>query len=212
MGYGAMRLWGRRAPDRSIEALMGQVVSATDAARIAVDVLNDEVPGSEARDRIDDIETAGDQARATLIDVLSSALGPPIDHEDLFRVSRSVDDVLDNLRDFVEEIELFGAEDRKGLLPPLEPIVVALGELGEAIKMLDEDPKAVTKLGLKAQKTAGEVRRGYQASLGELFSRDTVTVDMLRSRELLRRLDVVGLRLQEATAALSDGLMKRGLT
>ncbi len=78
--------------------------------------------------------------------------------------------------------------------------------------MLEDDPKAVTKLGFKAQKTAGKVRKSYQTSLGKLFQAESVTVDMLRSRELLRRLDVIGLRLQEATAGLSDGLMKRGLT
>jgi uncharacterized protein Yka (UPF0111/DUF47 family) len=207
-----MKLWGRKSPDPTIEALLSQVASATEATQVAVDVLNDGVSKAEARKRINAIEHAGDEARASLAEELTAALGPPIDHEDLFRVSRSVDDVLDNLRDFVDEIDLFGAEDRKSLLPPLGPIADALADLGEAIRALDDDPKAVTELGLKAQKTAGKVRRGYQECLGELFSRDSVTVDMLRCRELLRRLDVVGLRLQEATAALSDGLMKRGLT
>jgi uncharacterized protein Yka (UPF0111/DUF47 family) len=206
-----MKLW-RRGPDETIEALMGQVGSAIEAARMALDVAKDEIKAAEARKRAEDLETAGDEARSTLVDELTASLGPPIDHEDLFRVSRSVDDVLDNLRDFIKEIDLFGAEDRKGLVPPLEPIVQGLEEVGVAIKTLDEDPKAVIGLVLKAQKTASQVRRRYQSCLADLFQRAEVTVDMLRSRELLRRLDVVGLRLQEATAALSDGLMKRGLT
>lgn len=204
--------WLKRKPDSTIEALRAQVEAAADAGRVALQVLNDEVSKQDGRARVEEIETAGDEARSTLSEELTQALGPPIDHEDLFRVSRSVDDVLDNLRDFVHEVDLFGVENRAGLVTPLEPIVAALDELAEAVKMLDDDPEEVTGLGFKAQKTAGQVRKRYQECLAELFKGDEVTVEMLRSRELLRRLDVIGLRLQESTAALSDGLMKRGLT
>ena len=44
---------------------------------------------------------------------------------------------------------------------------------------------------------------------GYLFAADDVTMDLIKRRELLRRLDVVGLRLIEAVDALSDGLLKR---
>ena len=206
-----MGFW-RKGPDPTIEALVGQIEAAAEAAGIALKVLDGEISTEDAIEKIEAVETTGDEARAKLIAELTQALGPPIDHEDMFRVSRSVDDVLDNLRDFVREIKIFGAEELALLRPSLEPIGAALVELEAAVKTLDDDPKAVTGLGFKAQKTAGQVRKNYQSSLGELFSRDQVTVDMLRSRELLRRLDVIGLRLQEATAALSDGLMKRGLT
>lgn len=207
-----MALWGKGKQDATIAALRAQVSAVADAARAALQVVNKELSNEEGSALIEEIETAGDEARAKLAEELTQALGPPIDHEDLFRVSRSVDDVLDNLRDFVNELNLFGPADRSTLVAPLEPIVEAVDELAEAVKMLDEDPKAVTNLGFKAQKTAGKVHRSYQKCLAELFDTETVTVDMLRSRELLRRLDVIGLRLQEATAALSDGLMKRGLT
>jgi uncharacterized protein len=88
-----------------------------------------------------DVEHRGDRARGGFV----HALAPPLDREDLFRVSRSVDDVLDNLRDFARELELFAVSD----------------------------------------------------------------VAMLKRRELLRRLDVVGLRLGEAADALADGAVKR---
>ncbi|MGI8518980.1 MAG: DUF47 domain-containing protein [Acidimicrobiia bacterium] len=207
-----MALFGKRKPDATVEALKEQIKAAADAAHAALEMLNRELSNEEAKVRIEEIETVGDKARATLSEELTQALGTPIDHEDLFRVSRSVDDVLDSLRDFVNEVDLFGPEDRSGLIPPLKPIVEALDQFREAVDKLDDDPKAVTELGFKAQKTAGKVRKLYQAGLGELFNTETVTVDMLRSRELLRRLDVIGLRVQESTAGLSDGLMKRGLT
>ena len=57
-------------------------------------------PG-EAHERIAEIEQRGDAMRAELVTRLSGVLVAPIDREDLFRLSRSIDDVLDNLRDFV---------------------------------------------------------------------------------------------------------------
>ena len=38
---------------------------------------------------------------------LAGVLVTPVDREDLFRLSRSIDDVLDNLRDFVREWDLY---------------------------------------------------------------------------------------------------------
>lgn len=203
--------WFRRKPDEVLGALVGQVQSAGAGVRTAVSLVEGELTAREARDQIEAIESEGDEARSRLVSELNSSLGPPIDHEDMFRLSRSIDDVLDNVRDLIAEIDLFGEVDLQPLLGPLEPISGALAELDTAIGMLADDPKGVSEVGLKAQKQASQVRKRYQECLGELFSQESVTVELLASRELLRRLDVIGLRLQEATAALSDGLVKRGL-
>ena len=61
---------------------------------------------------------------------------------------------------------------------------------------------------LAARKQAGRVRQLYQAALADLF-RAELSTDTLRRRELLRRLDVIGLRLGESADALSDAMLKR---
>ena len=66
------------------------------------------VPGA-ARAAMADVEHEGDAQRAALVAELSASLTTPIDREDLYRFSRSVDDVLDNLRDLVRETDLFGS-------------------------------------------------------------------------------------------------------
>ena len=55
---------------------------------------------------------------------------------------------------------------------------------------------------------AGQVRRLYQQKLAELLN-EPLDNETLKRRELLRRLDVVGLRLGEAADALADGVLKR---
>ena len=61
---------------------------------------------------------------------------------------------------------------------------------------------------LVTRKTAGHVRRLYQQQLAELLN-EPLDNETLKRRELLRRLDVVGLRLGEAADALADGALKR---
>ena len=89
----------------------------------------------------------------------------------------------------------------RALLEGLECLRPALGQLeghrGNA-------PQAA----LATRKAAGQVRRLYQLQLAELLS-GPLDNETLKRRELLRRLDVVGLRLGEAADALADGALKR---
>ena len=76
-----------------------------------------------------------------------------------------------------------------------------------AIQAIAKDPKDV-KTALATKKSANEIRRFYEIELGRLF-RGEPTMEVVKSRALLRRLDVVGLRLNEAADRLSDAAIKR---
>lgn len=170
------------------------------------------VGGSDSAEmghRIDAIEREGDDARAGLITMLSSALMTPFDREDLFRVSRSIDDVLDNLQDFVREVGLYHVSD-EGFLVILDAVDECLAELAHAFAEPLGDRPTLIAHALAASKASNRVRRCYQDELAQLFGSDEVTMTLLKHRELLRRLDVVGLRLGEAADALADGAVKRG--
>lgn len=162
----------------------------------------------EARESIREIEHEGDVARADVIRVMTSNLTTSLDREDLFRASRSVDDVLDNTRDFVREMTLWRANPGEESIAALTHVMASLAILREAI--VEDKPFAVREKCIAARKEAGQVRRAYQEGLAELFA-DELTMDTLKSRELLRRLDVIGLRLAEAVDALLDGLIKRAI-
>ena len=66
----------------------------------------------------------------------------------------------------------------------------------------------MSESALRSKKAANEIRRLYDVRLARLF-RGELTAEVLKSRELLRRLDVVGLRLNEAGDVLSDAAIKR---
>lgn len=159
-----------------------------------------------ARSRVGAIEHEGDRRRAELIATLAGTFASPIDREDLFRTSRSIDDVLDNLRDFVREHDLFELGPQPLLLDVLDAVADGVDELYSAASTISEDPRRMRAASLAARKS--DIRVRYQLAMADLLSGD-VTAQMLRCRELLRRLDVIGLRLGEAADALADGAVKR---
>jgi uncharacterized protein Yka (UPF0111/DUF47 family) len=133
----------------------------------------------------------------------------PVDREDLFRLSRSIDDVLDNLRDFVREWDLFDVATKDPYVGLLEATAGALEDLHRAVRTIARDPKKLTsRTALATKKSANEIRRLYDEELARLFQRK-LSMKVLKIRELLRRLDVVGLRLNEAADVLADAAVKR---
>ncbi|MCL4508912.1 MAG: DUF47 family protein [Chloroflexi bacterium] len=185
-----------------------QLRATIDAAELVREVVEGMTPVTEARMRIKGIENDSDRTRGELVLALSRAFTTPIDREDLFRLSRSVDDVLDNLRDFLREADLFGVKDLTPCAPLLPPVLEALERLSRAAMLLTSLVPEVSLETLAARKAGNLIRRNYEEELAQLFERP-LTGELLKQRELLRRLDVVGLRIGEAADALADGYIKR---
>lgn len=152
------------------------------------------------------IEHAGDRAREAFVQRMAQTLSTHLEREDLFRASRSIDDVLDNLRDFVRESVLWETTATTHMRLAEAPIRTSLELLKLAVTTMD--PAEAQVHCLEARKAASSLRRIYQEALVEIFEAD-LTMDTLKSRELMRRIDIIGLRLSEASDALLDGLVKR---
>jgi uncharacterized protein len=197
-----------RSDEVLVRFLLGQVDATLDGAGIAQATAAGEIDPTFARDEMSAIEHRGDEQRRELIIALSHTLAPPIDREDLFRLSRSVDDVLDNLRDLVRESDLYGITREPLLVPPLEGVEAGTRALRAGVAALADAPETCRAQALEARKN--EVRPRYQQAMAELLAGDgPITGRTLRRRELLRRVDVIGLRLGEAADALADGAVKR---
>ena len=190
-----------------IATLEAQLSEAATACRLARSVAEGRVTPGDARLRIAEIKHRGDTLRAELVTRLAGVLVAPIDREDLFRLSRSIDDVLDNLCDFVREWDLYGFEEAGEFIGLLDAAASGIGDLQLAVQAIAIDPKDI-KTALATKKSANEIRRLYDTELGRLF-RGEPTMEVVKRRELLRRLDVVGLRLNEAADRLSDAAVKR---
>jgi uncharacterized protein len=210
--FDRLRRFGRDLTGRGHEALIAHLVDQLDATldgvRTVRAVAAGELATAEGRERLGRVESEGDAARLALIHELSTTLASPIDREDLFRLSRSVDDVLDNLRDLAREFDLFEVRGEPLLADALANVEAGVLDLREAVTHLVAAPGHASRGAAEAKKT--DVRLSYQRAVAALLAEGRpVTTEVLRRRELLRRVDVVGLRLAEAADALADGAVKR---
>ncbi|HEY3558446.1 MAG TPA: DUF47 family protein [Kribbella sp.] len=197
-----------RTHHRVLDLLQAQVIAALDGLALAMRMTSGELSTEQARTQMSVVEHTGDSHRAALVAELSRALTTPIDREDLYRLSRSVDDVLDNLRDLVRETDLYSVRPDPGDAEILAAVSDGLGLLRAAVAVVVSRPDEVRRTSVAVRKCAGRIRQLYQFALAALFERELST-DVLKRRELLRRLDIVGLRLGECADALSDAMLKR---
>jgi uncharacterized protein Yka (UPF0111/DUF47 family) len=212
MSGGVRRLWRDltgRSDDVFVDLLVRQVSIAVDAARTLVAAQRDGRVPAEVRDELTTLERKGDEVRTEVLTELARALTTPIDGEDLYRLSGSLDDVLDNLRDFAVEADMYGVEPDERFVAPLDGIAQGLDELADAIGRLTDDVAEVAGPA-RAAKKANDARDAFHDEMSALLHGDEVTMQTLRHRELLRRLDVAGLRLATAADALISGALKRG--
>ncbi|MFI6504611.1 DUF47 domain-containing protein [Nonomuraea typhae] len=190
------------------DALLGQLEATKEGAWLAMAMIGGEVGRTGAHEQMRSIEHLGDDERRRLVEELRTALVTPIDREDLFRLSRSIDDVLDSLRDFVRESHLYRVPDQIRFSPMLDQVIVGIDALEDAVRDLAAQPSAVAHDALEAKKAGGAIRRMYQYEISRIFSGE-VTAVALKERELVRRLEIVGMAIGDAADAIADGSMKR---
>jgi uncharacterized protein len=204
-----MRVLSHGESQALIAPLDRQLGETLAACALAREVAEGTRSPAEAHEQISAIEHRGDLLRGKVVGKLAQVLVAPIDREDLFRLSRSIDDVLDNLRDFVREWDLFDVSTKDPYVGLLDATTKGLEDLRKAVRIIGQDPKRLTsRTALATKKSANEIRRLYDVELSKLFQRK-LTMKVLKIRELLRRLDVVGLRLNEAADVLADAAVKR---
>lgn len=132
-----MRRGGSLALVTSLERQLDEVLAA---CRLAHDVAAGTTDITAAREKMKRIEHKGDVQRAELVRGLAGVLVAPIDREDLFRLSRSIDDVLDNIHDFVRELDLYEMAATDVFSAPLEEAATAIDDLRAAVRTITRSP------------------------------------------------------------------------
>ena len=144
------------AEDPVMGLLREQVTTTRKGVSIALDAVEGHLSVDESRKSVNDIEHEGDEVRSKVVHALAKAWTTPLDREDLFRFSRSIDDVLDNTRDFIREIHLWKGHAGEYANVALTHVNVALHDLELAVTAEGADMR---RYCLEASKESARVRR-----------------------------------------------------
>lgn len=198
----------RGAKTTATDILEEQIGVAIEATELASQVCSADEKAKHARAPMKDIEQEGDSAKDNLLELVATVLTVPLEREDLVRASQSLDDVTDNLRDMVREMAKWKVPPGEWSHDILAPAIDSLNHLTVAIT--SPNGAKARNACVRAKHHAGKLRRNYQDRLALVYGEE-LTMDTLKKREVLKRVDSVGSRLADAADALLIGIVKRFL-
>ena len=147
-----------------------------------------------------------------LIDELNRNFITPLDREDIFALSRAVDDVVDYADTTVDEMVLLGIEPTPFLERMASLLTDAAAEIHKGVLRLQDRPSVANEHAMRAKALENRVERVYREAIADLFSRprdlDHV-VEMLKLREIYRHLSNAADRGDEAANVIADIVVKK---
>lgn len=156
-------------------------------------------------------EKEADEARRILIDELNRTFITPFDREDIFALSRTIDDVLDYAYTTVSEMEILKVEPTPYMQRMASLLRDAAYELLMAVNRLEEHPGVANAHAQRAKALENRVEDVYREALADLFSgaEDIKhVVKMLKLREVYRHLSNAADRGDEAANVIADIVVK----
>ena len=156
-------------------------------------------------------EKEADEARRILIDELNKTFITPFDREDIFLLSRTIDDVLDYAYSTSSEMEILKVEPTNYMQQMASILRDAAYELLMAVDRLADHPGVANDHAQRAKSLENRVEEVYRAALADLFSgaEDIQhVIKMLKSREVYRHLSNAADRGDEAANVIADIIVK----
>jgi len=166
---------------------------------------------ASAAERVSKAEKAADEARRILIAELNKTFITPFDREDIFSLSRTIDDVLDYAYSTVDEMEVLKVKPTPFMLQIASLLRDAANELLMAVDRLEQHPEVANEHAQRAKHLENQVEEVYRAALADLFSgaEDIKhVVKMLKSREVYRHLSNAADRGDAAANVVADIIVK----
>jgi predicted phosphate transport protein (TIGR00153 family) len=206
-----MKWWTarRQRPDPFVDQLLLQTEQLCLGSEAVVEFMM--TPTKEQALRVRDIERAADRARRQLIVQIKAAFVTPFDREDLFSLSRALDDVLDYLYSTTREIFLLNVAPNPHLKAMATILSECTHELDQAIQALRQEPDLANRHAVRVLALENRMDRLYVAALADLFENVSTKADVVRVlklREIYRHMIHAAQSAEQAANAINDILVK----
>jgi hypothetical protein len=156
-------------------------------------------------------EKEADEARRILIDELNRTFVTPFDREDIFALSRAIDDVIDYAYSTVNELEVFDVQATPFMRRIASLLRDAAYELLQAVGRLEQNPNVAGDHAQRAKALENRVEDVYREALADLFKGATNVehvILILKLREIYRHLSNAADRGDEAANVIADIVVK----
>jgi hypothetical protein len=196
--------------DRFTELLIKQAEYAVEGLKALQQYASK--PDSGLAAQVNKIEKEADEVRRILIDELNQTFVTPIDREDIFALSRAIDDILDYADSTIEEMALFQAQSNNYIQRMASLLHDAAHEIYQGVLRLDDHPSVAAEHAVRAKALENRMETVYREALADLFSgADSLEkiVQILKLREIYRHMSNAADRGDEAANVIGDIVVKK---
>jgi len=157
-------------------------------------------------------EKEADETRRILIDELNRRFVTPFDREDIFTLSRTIDDVVDYADSTVSEMVVLKVKPTPYMQRIATLLKDAAFEIYQAVLRLQKHPGVAIDHAQRAKALENRVEAVYREAIANLFSGPEDVhhvVEMLKMREVYRHLSNAADRGDEAANVIADIVVKK---
>lgn len=200
----------KRKEDKFQKLIEQQASLAFDGMKLLVKYL--ETTNPEIADELSFKEKEADEVRRILIDELNSSFITPFDREDIFALSRSIDDVVDYADTTVMEMVILNVKPTVYMQRIASLLKDAAYEILQGVLRLPKHPNVAIDHAQRAKALENRVEAVYREAIADLFSGPEDVhhvVEMLKMREVYRHLSNAADRGDQAANVIADIVVKK---
>lgn len=200
--------------DKFYDMFIEEAKNVEKAAIILSEALGDLEDKTSHVARVEELEHRGDEIVHNLIEELNNSFITPIDREDIFSITKRMDDILDSIESTMHRFTMFNiSESREGAKVLGDLIVDASRELValmEDFKHMKKKNKEITARVISINKIENKGDVFYRQIISELFAEDgkTPVLDIIKWREIYKFLEAT-LDSCEAVANIVEGVVMK---
>jgi predicted phosphate transport protein (TIGR00153 family) len=199
-----------RSNDRRFVQLLSEQADLTVLALQALEKFGRQpTANNDFIEEIKEIERDGDAKRRILIDELAHTYATPFDREDLFALSRAIDDILDAANETAIELAIYKIEPPEGLHEMAGVLVEGARHIRASVGELLDHPGVAAEHAVRAKRSENRIDALYHQAVGRLFDSGGEISKILKSREIYRHLKNSADRIDQAADEISVIVIKR---
>lgn len=194
---------------RFVTLLSDQAALAVEGLRLLQGLARDQPSREQGAEAVKRVEREGDEIRRVLIDELMRTYSTPFDREDLFALSRSIDDIVDAADEAARELYTFKIRPPGELDEMIDVLLDGARHIELAVGELLDHPLVAADHAVRAKRCENRIDDLYHAAVEALFDGPEVTSELLKAREIYRHLKNSADRIDQTADEISVIVIKR---
>ena len=163
-------------------------------------------------ERVREREHAADDRKRELFAALTESFTTPVDAEDLYMMSKHLDDVMNGAKDAVRECEVMALDPDEHVEKMAASILEGVQHVDDAFRLLrpdDGEDGSKTEAADAAIKSQRQLERHYRHAMSALIEVDDLR-EVMGRREVYRRFSRIGDSVIEAAERVWYSTLKEG--